>query len=99
MSQATAPATPSNRNTHATLAPAMLTVTQVAQRLAVSVRSVERLAEAGAIPRPMILGRSVRWTIASIDAFLAGTWAPAPAPQGVASSPAADKPVHRERDQ
>lgn len=39
----------------------LLTVKQVAQRVAISVASVWRLSKSGDLPQPVRIGRSVRW--------------------------------------
>jgi excisionase family DNA binding protein len=49
----------------------LLDVAGVAQLLAVSVRHVHRLADAGRMPRPLKLGGSRRWDRATLDAWIA----------------------------
>jgi len=49
----------------------LLTVKQVARRLAVSVRSVWRYARAGRLPAPLYpTPRSPRWRLADLERFL-----------------------------
>jgi excisionase family DNA binding protein len=49
----------------------LIGVDRVAEKLNVSTRHVRRLAEAGAMPRPIRLGAVVRWKLAEIDAWIA----------------------------
>lgn len=46
-------------------------VAAVAERLAVSKRHVLRLCDAGRLPRPIRLGRLVRWDLDAIDEWIA----------------------------
>ena len=48
----------------------LLTIKEVAQRLAVSVDTIRRLAEARKFPQPVRVGRSVRWRMADVEAYL-----------------------------
>jgi len=50
---------------------ALLDVASVAALLAVSARSVRRMADSGAMPRPLKLGSLIRWRKADVDAWLA----------------------------
>lgn len=43
----------------------------VAQILSVSVRMVGKMNSSGRLPRPIHLGRSVRWSVAELEAWLA----------------------------
>ena len=45
----------------------LLTKQQLAERLQCSVRTVERRAAAGELPRPLKVGRLVRWTTEQLD--------------------------------
>ena len=45
----------------------LLTVKQVAQRAAISVASVWRLSKSGDLPRPVRIGRSVRWRASDLQ--------------------------------
>jgi excisionase family DNA binding protein len=51
--------------------PLLLDVRAVGRLLNCSARHVIRLADAGKLPRPISLGRLVRWRRADLDAFLA----------------------------
>ncbi len=46
------------------------TAKEVAQRLKMSERNVYRLRDAGKIPQPIKLGRSIRWPVSVIKDFL-----------------------------
>ena len=46
-------------------------VDAIAERLGCSTRHIRRLADSGAMPRPIHLGRLVRWRRADVDAWLA----------------------------
>lgn len=46
-------------------------VGDIARMLQASTRHVRRLADSGAMPRPVHLGRLVRWRRADVDAWLA----------------------------
>jgi excisionase family DNA binding protein len=48
----------------------LLKVDQVALMLGLSERTVWRLVETGEIPRPIKLGRSVRWSRSTIERFV-----------------------------
>jgi excisionase family DNA binding protein len=50
----------------------LLTVREVARRLSVSPDQVRRLARRGAIPKPLRLGGSVRWSEAELQRFIDG---------------------------
>jgi excisionase family DNA binding protein len=49
----------------------LLKLDDVAAKLGISPRAVQRMAANGAIPRPIKLGRSVRWQERQLDAFIA----------------------------
>jgi excisionase family DNA binding protein len=44
---------------------------ELADRLGISLRHVQRLDAAGKIPSPVRLGRSVRWPVAEVEHWLA----------------------------
>lgn len=48
----------------------LLNVRDVAARVRVSVRQVWKLASSGRIPKPVRLGRSVRWRAAELQAWI-----------------------------
>jgi prophage regulatory protein len=48
----------------------LITVRQLAEMLATSVRSVWRYRSAGKLPKPLRLGGSVRWSLKEIEAFV-----------------------------
>lgn len=48
-----------------------VSATELATCLGVSLRHVRRLDALGKLPEPIRLGRSVRWPVAEIDAWLA----------------------------
>jgi excisionase family DNA binding protein len=50
----------------------LLTAAEVAKELRVSIRHVRRLADAGEMPRPLRLGRVVRWSEAELIRWIAG---------------------------
>ncbi len=50
---------------------ALLTVDDVAELLSVSPRTVRRMADSGAMPRPLKLASLVRWRRSDIDRWLA----------------------------
>jgi excisionase family DNA binding protein len=52
------------------LPPGLLTVNQVAEVLAVSIRQVWRLNATGRLPAPVRLGRSVRWRSAELEDWI-----------------------------
>lgn len=53
----------------------LLSVAQVAELLGVSQRQLRRLVQSGQFPhRDIVLGRSPRWRVATIEAFVAGRW-------------------------
>lgn len=58
--------------------PILLDVRAVARLLACSPRHVHRLTDAGRLPRPIALGRLIRWRRADLDAFLSGDRDPQP---------------------
>jgi len=47
-----------------------LSAADLAQRLGVSLRHVRRLDSVGKVPKPLRLGRSIRWRMAEIQAWL-----------------------------
>jgi predicted DNA-binding transcriptional regulator AlpA len=49
----------------------LLKLEAVAAKLGISPRAVQRMAANGTIPRPIKLGRSVRWQERQLDAFIA----------------------------
>ncbi len=53
-----------------TEAPALLSADEVARLLTCSVRTVRRLADAGRMPRPVRLGRLVRWRREGIEQWV-----------------------------
>ncbi|MBP8130251.1 MAG: helix-turn-helix domain-containing protein [Candidatus Hydrogenedentes bacterium] len=55
---------------HADLPSELLNVQGVAVMLALSPRSIYRLADAGTLPRPLKIGGAVRWRRKSIIEFL-----------------------------
>ncbi len=61
-------------------------VGDIATLLKASSRHVRRLADAGAMPRPLHLGRLVRWRRADVDQWLAAGCPPCrPAPKARAT--------------
>lgn len=48
-----------------------LSAAELARRLGVSLRHIRRLDSAGKLPTPIRLGRSVRWPVVEIEAWLA----------------------------
>ena len=48
----------------------LLTAEQVARLLAVSVKTVRRMTRRGELPRPVRIGRQVRWRLADIERFI-----------------------------
>ena len=50
--------------------PMLLNVRDVSKMLSLSVRSIWKLASSGTMPRPIRLGRSCRWSRASLEAWL-----------------------------
>lgn len=49
----------------------MLGVEEVAQTLGVSVKHVRRMADSGRMPRPIRLGRLLKWNRATIESWCA----------------------------
>ncbi len=47
-----------------------LSASQLSKRLGCSVRHIRRLCAAGKMPKPLTLGRSVRWLAVEIEAWL-----------------------------
>lgn len=47
-----------------------LAASELAERLGVSLRHVRRMQSAGKLPKPVRLGRSVRWDLATIREWL-----------------------------
>lgn len=70
MSLSTATAT-SERSTSPAPDAALMTVDDVAALLAVSPRTVRRMADSGAMPPPVRLASLVRWRLADLDRWLA----------------------------
>jgi len=64
------PATPPDPP-RAAAAPLLLTASDVAGLLAVSLRTVRRLDMTGRLPAPLLIGRAVRWRRAEITSWLA----------------------------
>ena len=50
----------------------LLSQRDLAERLQVSKRKIQRMDVAGQLPRPIRLGRSVRWRASEIDEWLQG---------------------------
>ena len=51
--------------------PVLLTAQEVARRLSIGVRTLYRLVQSGALPRPLRFNRKlVRWRTADIDRYL-----------------------------
>ena len=48
----------------------LLTAKELAEMLALSVRTVWRLKSAGKLPQPVTVGASIRWRISDIERFL-----------------------------
>ncbi len=63
-------ATVNNDVTHTDGQTALMTAQQVARSLGCSVRHVYRLADRGAMPRPVRLGSLVRWRRTEIDQWI-----------------------------
>ena len=55
-----------------TPSPRLLDLAEVSIKLCCSKRHTQRLADAGSIPRPIKIGRLVRWRSTEIDAFVEG---------------------------
>jgi excisionase family DNA binding protein len=51
-------------------APVLLTVKEVAETLGFSERTVYRLADSGAMPRPVKIGAAVRWRRNELDQWI-----------------------------
>ena len=49
----------------------LLKVSQVAERLGVSTRTVWRLTSEGRLPQPVAIGRCKRWRRGDVDGFIA----------------------------
>jgi excisionase family DNA binding protein len=49
-------------------------VRDIAELLKSSTRHVRRLADSGALPRPIHLGRLVRWRKADVDGWITAGW-------------------------
>lgn len=49
----------------------LLDVTEVAAQLGISVRNAWRMRDAGRLPKPVTLGRLVRWRASDIGAWIA----------------------------
>ena len=50
--------------------PLAMSATDLAEQLGVSLRHLRRLDSAGKLPKPIRLGRSVRWQVAEIENWL-----------------------------
>ena len=50
--------------------PLAFSAQQLAERLGVSLRHMRRLDSAGKLPKPVRLGRSVRWPVTEIEGWL-----------------------------
>ena len=48
----------------------LIDIKEVARRLSVSRQTVMRLVEAGQFPRPIHVGRSLRWRLADVQAWI-----------------------------
>ena len=48
-----------------------LSAEELAERMGVSLRHVRRLDSSGQLPKPIRLGRSVRWPLSEVEAWLA----------------------------
>ena len=57
-------------STHQQELPLLLTVKQVADALSVSERHVHKLNNSGRLPRPVRLGRSVRWRREELESWV-----------------------------
>ena len=51
--------------------PLALSAQRLAERLGVSLRHVRRMDAAGLLPKPVRLGRSVRWSVEEVHAWMA----------------------------
>ncbi len=51
--------------------PALITATELAQMMRVSVRTLWRLLSAGRIPAPIRIGGNARWRVEEIDRWIA----------------------------
>lgn len=60
----------SQRNTEAQNNPLAFSAADLARRLDVSLRHLRRLDSAGKLPKPIRLGRSVRWPVAEVENWL-----------------------------
>jgi predicted DNA-binding transcriptional regulator AlpA len=49
----------------------LLDAKETAHRVGISIRTLRRLADAGHGPRPLRVGRCLRWRIADLDAWIA----------------------------
>lgn len=59
-----------DREVRAVQAPLALSAQQLADRLGVSLRHVRRMDSAQLLPRPVRLGRSVRWPVDEVHAWM-----------------------------
>jgi excisionase family DNA binding protein len=68
-----------NKGGHSTklMPPALLDFPEAAAMLAISTRHLRRLADSGRGPRPVRLGKAVRFRLADIEEFVANGCAPA----------------------
>ena len=60
-----------HRRIETTKGPSAYSAAELAARLGVSLRHVRRMDSAGMLPRPVRLGRAVRWSADDLDAWLA----------------------------
>ncbi|MCK4850608.1 MAG: helix-turn-helix domain-containing protein [Phycisphaerae bacterium] len=60
-----------SENVSTVQSPLAFSAQQLADRLGVSLRHIRRLDSAGKLPKPIRLGRSVRWPVQEVEAFLA----------------------------
>ena len=60
-----------NKDVSAVQSPLAFSAQQLADRLGVSLRHIRRLDSAGKLPKPVRLGRSVRWPVNELEQFLA----------------------------
>ena len=48
----------------------LVDIKQVARLLGVSIKTVRRMKRRGQLPRPVLIGRSVRWRLADIERYI-----------------------------
>lgn len=71
--------------------PAMLTAADVATLVRCSIRTVYRLADQGSIPKPVRLGRLIRWPREPFERWIADG---CPTPAGAKSSARQSSQIH-----